>query len=98
MSLRTTATVARAGLPGNEESVGVLVEGLPDCVNGFDDKVDECEEIGFLVDSGASATVVVENDVRAVCASAPNPNRHYNIADGSFIPHDGVQGVQSSKQ
>ena len=41
------------------------------------------------MDSGASATVVGESEVRAVKAANADPNRHYKMADGSIIPHKG---------
>ena len=61
----------------------------PESVNGFDDEVEEWEDIEFLVDSGASATVIGEKNVLAVGASAPDPHRHYKMVDGSLIPHKG---------
>ena len=41
------------------------------------------------MDSGASATVVGPDQVKAVQATEPNPNRFYKMADGSVIPHKG---------
>ena len=46
-----------------------------DSINGCDEKVKEWEELEFLVDSGASATVVGMDQVRAVKATDPDPNR-----------------------
>ena len=46
-------------------------------------------KIEFLVDTGASATVVGEDDVKAVRAGEVNRDRHYKLADGSQIPHKG---------
>jgi len=60
-----------------------------DGVNGLQDQVDQWEEVEFLVDSGASATVIGEEAVRAVQASGANRDRQYKLADGSFIPHKG---------
>ena len=45
--------------------------------------------VEFLVDSGASATVIGEEAVRAVSPSAPDPNKNYRLADGSLIPTKG---------
>ena len=42
-----------------------------------------------MVDSGASATVVGAEQIRAVKASEPDSSRFYNMADGSVIPHKG---------
>ena len=69
--------------------MGTLIEMDADGVNGFHDQVDQWEEVEFLVDSGASATVIGEESVRAVQASAANRDRQYKLADGSFISHKG---------
>ena len=50
---------------------------------------EEWEEFEFLVDSGASATVIDEESVKAESPSAPDPNKNYRLADGSFIPNKG---------
>ena len=47
-------------------SVGTLIEMDADGVNGLNDQVDQWEEVEFLVDSGASATIIGEESVRAV--------------------------------
>ena len=39
------------------------------------------------MDSGASATVVGPDQIKAVKATEPDPSRFYNMADGSIIPH-----------
>ena len=49
----------------------------------------EWEELEFLVDSGAPATVVGKYQVPAVKASEPDPNRWYKIADGNTIQKRG---------
>ena len=67
----------------------MILEVNPERVNSLDDKVEEWEDIEFLVDSGASATVIGEKNVLAVGATAPNPYRHYNMSGGSLIPHKG---------
>ena len=43
---------------GESEGANVLQEVRTDAVNGFADEADEWEEVEFLVDSGASATVI----------------------------------------
>ena len=58
-------------------------------LNACDEQIPEWEEIEFLVDSGASATVVRPDQVKAVQATEPNHNRFYKMADGSVIPHKG---------
>ena len=60
-----------------------------DCSDGCDEKVEEWEELEFLVDSGASATVVGKDQVKAVKASDPDPNRWYKMADGNIIQNQG---------
>ena len=69
--------------------IGLFQEMHQDCLNGCDEKVEEWEEIEFLVDSGASATVVNTGQVRAVKASEPDPNKYYKMADGSTIYNKG---------
>ena len=60
-----------------------------DQINGCSEEVEEWEELEFLVDSGASATVVGKEEVRAVQASEPDSSVHYRLADGSRIPNLG---------
>ena len=66
-----------------------LVEIKTSPVNGLCRQADEWEELEFLVDSGASASVFGENMVRAVEASDADPHSHYKLADGSIIPNQG---------
>ena len=49
----------------------------------------------LVVDSGASATVVGKGGVRAVKASSPDPNKQYNMFDGSTIPNLGEKGFRA---
>ena len=49
----------------------------------------------LLVDSGASATVIGKDEVRAVKATDPDPNKHYKLADGSTIPNLGVKDFRA---
>ena len=63
------------------------MEVLTENVNSTEELAQEWEEIEFLVDSGASATVVGEEMVQAVRATDPNPNANYRLADGSTIPN-----------
>ena len=51
--------------------------------------MEEWEEIEFLVDSGASATVVKPDQVKAVKASDLDPNKFYKLADGNIIFNTG---------
>ena len=44
-----------------------------------------------MVESGASATVIGEDMVKAVKAADPNPNANYKLADGSIIPNKGYK-------
>ena len=50
----------------------------------------EWEEIEFLVDSGASATVVGDEMVRAVRVTDPDLNANDRLVDGSTIPNKGL--------
>ena len=52
-------------------------------------------EMEFLVDSGPGATVVCPECVKAVNASDPDLRKHYNLADGSDIPHGGEKKFSS---
>ena len=70
-------------------SVGSLIEMDTDGVYGRDEQAPEWEELEFLVDSGASVTVVGQDTVKAVQASEPTQSRQYKLADGSYIPHKG---------
>ena len=66
------------------------VEVKTGAANGIDEeKLEEWEEVEFLVDSGASATVIGPDSVKAVRPSDPNPSKNYRLADGSLIPNKG---------
>ena len=45
----------------------------------------------FLVDSGASSTVIGPESVKAVNPSEPNPSNNYRLADGTLIPNRGAK-------
>ena len=47
------------------------------------------EELGMMVDSGASVTVINEEMVKAVTATDARPNAKYEVADGSLIENMG---------
>ena len=67
-----------------------LVEVDTCAANGIDEeKPAEWEEVEFLVDSGASATVIGPDSVTAVSPSDPNPSKNYSLADGSLIQNQG---------
>ena len=82
-------SAAATGAEGETACLGLFQEMHQDCLNGCDEKIEEWEEIEFLVDSGASATVVNTNQVKAVKASDPDPNKYYKMADGSTIYNKG---------
>ena len=71
---------------GGRHSISILRDIRGDTISGCSENAEEWEELEFLVDSGASATVVGKDDVRAVAASEPDPSRHYKMADGIIIP------------
>ena len=71
------------------DSLGLLQEMHVDSINGCDEKIEDWEELEFLGDRGASATVVGKDQVRAVKASEPDPNRWYKMADGNIIQNRG---------
>ena len=76
-------------------SISILQEMKGNAINGCSETAKEWEELEFLVDSGASATVVGKDDAKAVEASEPDPSRHYKMADGSIIPHMGDKQIRA---
>ena len=68
---------------------GILEVVLVDEVNGVKENVQEWEEVEFIVDSGASGTVIGEDMIGAVAPSDPDPRKSYKLADGSVIPDKG---------
>ena len=78
-------------MPNGRGEARLLVEVLTDEVNSTEELAQYWEEIEFLVDSGASATVIGEDMVKAVKAADPNPNANYKLADGSIIPNKGYK-------
>ena len=80
---------------GTRHSISILKEIRGDTIGGCSENAEEWEKLGFLVDSGAPATVVGKDEVRAVAASEADPNRHYKMADGGIIPHLGVKKVSA---
>ena len=89
--LTASPTAAR----GESEGANVLQEVRTDAMNGFAVEADEWEEVEFLVDSGASATVVNEDMIKAVNASAPDASKSYKLADGSIIPNRGQKSFKA---
>ena len=57
-------------------------------MSGLED-VEEWESLEMAVDSGASATVIGEHQVRAVAARNPRPDIKYEVADGTHIANMG---------
>ena len=70
-------------------SLSLLQEMHVESIYGCDEKVEEWEELEFLVDSGASATVVGKDQDRVVTASQPNLNRWHKMGDGNIIQNRG---------
>ena len=79
----------------DRQTISILKEIRGDTISGCSESAEEWEELELLVDSGASATVVGKDEVRAVAASDPDPSRHYKMADGSIIPHLGDKKVRA---
>ena len=79
----------------NIESTALLQEVHEGQINGCSEEVEEWEELEFLVDSGASSTVVGKEEVRAVQASEPDSSVHYRLADGSRIPNLGEKDFRA---
>jgi len=80
---------------GGCDNISILQEMKGNAINGCSETAKEWEELEFLVDSGASATVVGKDDAKAVKASEPDPSRHYKMADGSIIPHLGDKQIRA---
>ena len=74
--------------PDAGDQVNSLTEVKLESVRGLDD-VDEWEELWMTVDSGAGATVVSDQHIKAVSAVNPRPEIKYEVADGSHIPNLG---------
>ena len=77
------------------DSIKLLQAVRSGSINGCSENVKEWEELEFLVDSGASATVIGKEDAGAVQASEPDPSLHYTLADGSVIPHMGDKMIRA---
>ena len=76
-------------LEGEKLLVKALIELTSDALNGLEDTVEEWEEVEFMVDSGAGTTVIGPDQVKAVQASEPDPNKSYKMANGAVIEHMG---------
>ena len=68
-----------------------LIEVRVDTLNGLEGDVPEWEEIEFMVDSGAGATVIPPDEVKAVEAKESTSPSQYKMADGSMIPERGMK-------
>ncbi|MDA8583912.1 hypothetical protein N9L68_06745, partial [bacterium] len=86
--------ISDSGVGSEDEGVRSLVEATTDSANGIDeDKPEEWDDVEFLVDSGASATVMWPESVNAVSPSDPHPSNNYRLADGSPIPNRGEKSL-----
>ena len=75
-------------LGSNTDTVHSLTEIKLESVRGLQD-AEEWEEVVMTGDSGAGATVINPNMVKAVEAKNPRPEIKYEVADGSHIPNMG---------
>ena len=64
-------------------------------LGGLSQKVEEWEELEFMVDSGAGHTVIRSDQVKAVTAGEPDAAQHYTLADGSMMPHEGEKRFEA---
>ena len=78
-----------SGLASEQREVGIIQEITVGSTRAVEDDVPEWEELELAVDSGASATVVAENMVKAVQAQNARPDVRYEVAAGSQLPHLG---------
>ena len=92
---RWTRNASQRKNHNNHQSISIHQEIRGDTLGGCSENAEEWEELEFLVDSGASATVVGKDEVRAVTASDPDPSSHYKMAVGSMILHMGDRKVRA---
>ena len=71
------------------DSAKALIEISVDALNGLSEEAEEWEELEFMVDSGAGATVIGREHAKAVQASDPDPTAKYKLAVGSIIHNQG---------
>ena len=83
---------------GKETRVSPLISVRTESLAGLGQKVEEFEELEFMVDSGAGHTVVSPEQVKAVKASDPDVDQHYKLADGSLMPHKGEKVFQAATE
>ena len=79
-------------------STGALLVITTDSINGLENAAEEWEEVEFMVDSGAGATVVGPDAVKAVQASEPDPSRNYKLADGILTQDRGKKSFNAQAQ
>ena len=89
---------ARSDRANRLASTGSLLVVTTDSINGLEDAAEEWEEVEFMVDSGAGATVVGPEAVKAVQASEPDPSRNYKLADGSLTQDKGKKNFNAQAQ
>ena len=77
-----------SGPLGEQRQIGIIREITVGSMKSVEEEP-EWEALEFTVDSGASATVVGEDMVKAVPAQNVRPDVVYEVADGSHIPHLG---------
>ena len=66
--------------------ISSIIELRDEEVNAVGDP-DEWEELGVMVDSGASHTVIGHDMVKAVEPTGRKPGVSYQLADGIRVPH-----------
>ena len=82
------------GPTGDRNQVGIIREIHIGSTRAVEE-VPEWEVLEMAVDSGASATVIGEEMVKAVAAQNIRPDVKYEVADGSHIPHMGEKKVNA---
>ena len=83
-----TPVASASGPTGECGKVGIIREITVGSMRSVEEEP-EWEVLELTVDSGASATVVGEDMVKAVPAQNARPDVVYEVADGSQIPHLG---------
>ena len=94
MRLSTTGSLSACAGGSDHGSAKSLIEMSNETAHAVGE-IPEWEELGMMVDSGASVTVINEEMVKAVTATDARPNVKYEVADGSLIENMGQKTVMA---
>ena len=77
-----------SGSASEQGSLDIIAEITVGSIRAVEE-VPDWGALEMVVDSGASATVIGEDMVKAVSAQNARPDEKYEVADGSRFPHLG---------